>query len=438
MKIKFSIVFLFIFCLVSKSQEGFEMEANKKKIIIPFKLIDNLIFIPVTVNGENLTFLLDTGTEETVLFRLEDQQLSLINVEKIRIKGYDSSVYLEALKSTNNILSTAGYSDSNHDIYIILDQSFNLSSQAGIPVNGIIGYPFFKNYLIEINYEKEKIYIYPKQSKIYKKLNKKYSSYSIVLERNKPFLSAKIGVKGKEIKAKLLLDSGNSNALWLYNTASNPITIPTKNLDDYLGRGFSGEIYGKRARIDYLDLNEFKFLQPIAAFPDSQITQEKQEVQEREGTLGDEILKRFSVFWDYPNSKIYLKRNGNFNSPFHYNMSGIEIQHDGLEWVKEEELINKNASITLDVAQDKLVNFKYKFSLKPVFKIMSVRKNSPAAACGLIKDDVILTINKDKVYRYSLQELNEILKSEEGKWITLEIKRNNKTYVFKFQLQTML
>ena len=95
MKIKFSIVFLFIFCLVSKSQEGFEMEANKKKIIIPFKLIDNLIFIPVTVNGENLTFLLDTGTEETVLFSIEDQQLSLINVEKIRIKGYDSSVYLD-------------------------------------------------------------------------------------------------------------------------------------------------------------------------------------------------------------------------------------------------------------------------------------------------------------------------------------------------------
>jgi C-terminal processing protease CtpA/Prc len=119
-------------------------------------------------------------------------------------------------------------------------------------------------------------------------------------------------------------------------------------------------------------------------------------------------------------------------------MSGIEIQHDGLEWVKEEELINKYASITLDVAQDKLVNFKYKFSLKPVFKITSVRKNSPAAACGLLKDDVIHTINKEKVYRYSLQELSELLKSEEGKWITLEIERNNKTLVFKFQLQTML
>jgi hypothetical protein len=438
MKIKFSIVFFFIFCLVSQAQEGFEMKAHKKRIVIPFKLINNLIIIPLTVNGENLNFLLDTGAEETVLFSLEDQELNLANAEKIRIKGYDSSVYLEALKSTNNILSTAGYSDGNHNLYVILDQSFNLSSQVGIPVNGIIGYPFFKNYLVEINYEKEKIYIYPNQSKIYKKLNKKYSSYTIVLERNKPFLYAKIGMEGKETRAKLLLDSGNSNSLWLYNTASNPITIPTNNLDDYLGLGFSGEIYGKRARIDFLELKEFKFLQPIAAFPDSQMTQEEQNFREREGTIGDEILKRFSVFWDYPNSKIYLKQNGNYNSPFNYNMSGIEIQHDGLEWVKEEELIDKYASITLDVAQDKLVNFKYKFSLKPVFKITSVRKNSPAATCGLLKDDVIYTINKEKVYRYSLQELSELLKSEEGKWITLEIERNNKTLVFKFQLQTML
>ncbi len=438
MKIKFGIVFIFIFCLFSQAQEGFKMETNKKRIAIPFKLIDNLIFIPLKVNGVDLTFLLDSGSEETVLFSLEDQQLSLANAEKISIKGYDSSVYVEALKSTNNILSTSDYSDVNHDIYILLDQSFNLSSQVGIPVNGIIGYPFFKNYLVEINYEKEKIYVYPNPSKIYKKLSKKYSSYSLVLDRNKPFISAKIGIEKKQIEAKLLVDSGSSDALWLYSNAKTSITIPANNLDDYLGHGFSGDIYGKRSRIDFLELNEFKLLQPIAAFPDSPMIKVEQEVREREGTLGAEILKRFSVFWDYPNSKIYLKRNSNYTLPFHYNMSGIDIQHDGLQWIKEEELINKNATLTLDVAQDKLVNFKYKFSLKPVFKITSVRKNSPAAACGLLKDDVLLSINKNKVYTYSLQELNELLKSEEGKWITLEIERNNKTYVFKFQLQTML
>ena len=438
MKIKFGIVFIFIFCLVSQAQDGFRMAVNKKKIAIPFQLINNLIFIPVTVNGIDLTFLLDTGTEETVLFSLEDQQLSLANAEKIRIKGYDSSVTVEAMKSSNNILSTAGYSDFNNDLYIILDQNFNLSSQVGIPVNGIIGYAFFKNNLVEINYEKEKIYVYQNQSKIYKKLKKKFSSYTIVLERNKPFLSAIISIKGKKTEAKLLIDSGNSDALWLYSTPSNPITIPADNIDDYLGRGFSGAIYGKRARIDFLDMNEYKFLQPIAAFPDSPITKEDQEVRGREGTLGAEILKRFSVFWDYPNNKIYLKQNSNYALPFRYNMSGIEIQHDGLQWVKEEELIHKNGTILLDVDQDKMMNFKYKFSLKPVFKITSVRKNSPAAACGLLKDDVILTINKNKVYNYSLQELNELLKSEEGKWIIIEIERNNKTYTFKFQLQTML
>ena len=438
MKIKFCLVFIFIYCLVAKAQEGFVVESTKNKIAIPFKLIENLIFIPIMVNGVELTFLLDTGSEETILFSLEDQQLNLVNAEKIKIKGYDSSVFVEALKSTNNLLSLPNYIDTNQTIYVILDENFNLSSQVGIPVNGIIGYNFFKNYLIEISYTKQKIFVYQNTIKIYKKLQKKYRSSEIVLDRNKPFIAAKVGLENKEIPTKLLIDSGNSDALWLYSNSKNSITIPPNNLDDYLGHGFSGEIYGKRCRIDFLELNQYKLISPIAAFPDSPEKDGEQAIREREGTIGAEILKRFSVFLDYPNSKIYFQKNRNYDLPFNFNMSGLEIQHDGLQWIKEDEILDKFNRITLDVAEDKLVKFKYKFSLKPVFKITSVRKNSPAAACGLLKEDIIISINNNKAYAYSLQEINDLLKSEDGKWITLEIERNNKKYVFKFQLQTIL
>lgn len=438
MKIKICLIFIFIFCLVTSAQEGFMMETTKNKIAIPFKLIENLIFIPIMVNGIELTFLLDTGSEETILFSLEDQQLNLVNAEKIKIKGYDSTIFVEALKSTNNLLSLPKYLDSNQTIYVILDENFNLSSQVGIPVNGIIGYNFFKNYLIEISYTKQKIFVYQNTIKIYKKLQKKYRSSEIVFERNKPFISSKVGVGNKEISTKLLVDSGNSDALWLYSNTKNPITIPPNNIDDYLGRGLSGEVYGKRSRIDFLELNEYKLAHPIAAFPDLPTIEEEKDIRDREGTVGAEILKRFSVFFDYPNSKIYFQKNRNYNLPFHFNMSGIEVQHDGLQWIKEEELLDKYNRITLDVAEDKLVKFKYKFTLKPVFKITSVRKNSPAAACGLLKEDVIISINNNKVYTYTLQEINDLLKSEEGKWITLEIERNNKIFVFKFQLQKIL
>ena len=63
------------------SQEGFQFETDKKKVTIPFQLINNLIFIPINVNGVELNFLLDTGVEETILLSLEDkEELNFNNV----------------------------------------------------------------------------------------------------------------------------------------------------------------------------------------------------------------------------------------------------------------------------------------------------------------------------------------------------------------------
>ena len=41
-------------------------------------------------------------------------------------------------------------------------------------------------------------------------------------------------------------------------------------------------------------------------------------------------------------------------------------------------------------------------------------------------------------YKYSLQEINEILKSEDGKWLNFEIERNSQILKFKFQLKSIL
>jgi hypothetical protein len=48
-------------------------EVNKVKI--PFQLINNLVFIPINVNGVELTFL-DSGVKETILFSLEEKKIN--------------------------------------------------------------------------------------------------------------------------------------------------------------------------------------------------------------------------------------------------------------------------------------------------------------------------------------------------------------------------
>ena len=123
------------------AQDDFSIEDHRSKVVIPFKLINNLVFIPIKVNGIELNFLLDSGVEETILFSMEEKkEVSFKNVEKVKLRGLGSENEIEGLKSTNNTLETHGLKSHNHLLYIILDQNFNLSSHIGIPVNGIIGY----------------------------------------------------------------------------------------------------------------------------------------------------------------------------------------------------------------------------------------------------------------------------------------------------------
>ncbi|CAD5343360.1 hypothetical protein FLA105535_03358 [Flavobacterium bizetiae] len=423
------------------AQGDFEIEKHSKKVTIPFKLINNLIFIPIKVNGIELNFLLDSGVEETILFSMEEkQEVSFHNIQKIKLRGLGSEDEIEGLKSTNNVLESHGLKSSNHLVYIILDQSFNLSSHIGIPVNGIIGYKFFKNNIVEINYQKKRVVVHVNDKSTHERLSKKFNEVPITIERSKPYIYATAVVNDDKIPAKLLIDIGNSDAFWIFE--NNKIKLPKKNFPDFLGKGFSGDIEGHRAKIDNFLIDDFNFKKPIVSFPDSTSIRNVKMVPDRIGSVGGEVLKRFTVVLDYADKKMYLRKNSKFSEPFTYNKSGITVQHNGLQWVQETvhlEMV-KVASTLDEVTKNEVKdgNFRYKFSLKPVYEIVNIRKNSAAEKCGLQKGDIIVSINKNAPYKYSLQQINNLLKSEEDIWINLEVERNSLILKFRFKLEDEL
>lgn len=425
------------------AQEGFVFDKGIEKVTVPLILINNLVFIPIKVNGVELNFLLDTGVEETILFSLEDNpDVNFYNSEKITLKGLGSEDAIEGLKTTNNILDMDGLTSHNQLIYVILDQSFNLSSQIGIPVNGIIGYQFFKDNLVRLDYARKRVIIYKNDSENREKIEKRYDKMPITIEKFKPYLNGNVALDESKIPVKMLIDIGNSDSVWLFQNLSDEIKVPARNFEDFLGKGFSGDIEGKRARISNFSFDKYDFKSPIVAFPDSSSIKSVRMVQNRVGSVGGEILKRFSVVFDYKNEQLYLKKNSNFNDPFTYNKSGVELQHNGLQWVQETvklETVPLSGAITFDSSGKNITNdFKYKFQLKPIYEIANIRKKSPAAICGLRVGDIIVSINKSAAYHYSLQRLNEMFKSEEDKWIYLEIERNSQILKFAFQLQDIL
>lgn len=437
MKFIFIILFIFLHPALFYGQDGFQYYSQKDKITIPFKLINNLIFIPLKVNGVNVNFLLDSGVQETILFSLDDDKsIALQNVERIKFAGFGHSEYVEGLKSSGNAVEVGGMlKDLNHEIYIILDEDFNISSSVGIPVNGIIGYHFFKNFPVEINYLKKKIVIY-KAGRLKPNKVKKFNKYKLSIENNKPYLLTDFAIDTLTHNAKLLLDTGNSDALWLFQNRIGQMNQEVVIQNDYLGRGFSGEIYGDRVKLKHFKIDCFAFKNSYAAIPDTVSIRNLHLVDKRIGSIGSELLKRFTTVFDYKNQLLYLKKNSYFNNSFTYNNSGLDVHHKGLQWIQERVSLKSSTS---NKSESKFntnsSDYLYKFELKPVFIISSVRKDSPAYNCGLRKDDILIMINGRMAHNLSLQQINDIFRSDKERKIVLEIERNNRRMKFIFYLK---
>ena len=425
-------VFLLLFSSFINAQNSFEIFNDKKKVTIPFRQINNLTFINMKVNDVDLTFLLDTGVSETLLFSLENKEVQFKNVEKIRFTGLGGSDYIEGIKSTHNkIFINKDFGDSNHEIYLILDEDFNFSSHVGIPVNGIIGYNFFKDHLIKLDFEKHLITVYNEKYYPEKKF-KSFEKLPITIEVKKPYIITEVQQTKSFFPAKMLLDLGNSDAMWLFPNRIPNFNYNRPNIDDFLGRGFNGDIYGKRSRMHAVKLGENTLNLPIVSMANPESVQSLNFVKDRIGSIGADILKRFIIAFDYKNQFFYLKKTPAVKNPFKFNMSGLDIKHDGMRW--ENDLVkidlpknNKETTTNEINVYSEASNFQYKFVLKPEYSVAGVRENSPGFIADIRKGDKLIEINGKSTADMSLQQINEIFMSEENKTIKIRVIRNSVT-----------
>ncbi len=437
---KYILIFIFFYITFSFSQIDSTRFSKKNKIIIPFELSNNLIILNAEINGTNLKLLLDTGAEKNVLFSFdENKKISINNAKKIKITGVGSGNPMESIFSSKNILKIKKYIDNDFSIYILNEEIVDVINKLGIEVNGILGYSFFKDRLIEINYDKKKIIIYKDRKILNSNKIKKFTAESIELKDDKPYIKIKSESRRNKRNFKLLLDTGLSDGLWLFDKKK----IFDKNqkfISDILGVGLSGEIYGKRSRIDKLNLSKFDFNDVLVAYPDSLSFKNIKILEDRDGSLGGEIIKRFNLFFDYKNHNIYMKPNKNIDDPFNYNMSGIDVQHDGIEVIKEKiTLYNGIYRDDTDfLGENEKLKYNYRFVFQPTYKIAHIRENSPAAFVSLKEGDKILSINKKSAYNYTIQKINDLFQSEDGKKIKMEVEREGKIIEVEFYLKKII
>ncbi|WP_240473059.1 aspartyl protease family protein [Eudoraea adriatica] len=419
--------------------QGFRLSNGKKFEKVNFKLINNLIIIPIEVNGAKLSFILDSGVSKPILFNVSDQDsVQLRNVSEITIKGLGGGQPIKGLSSKDNFFRLNEIRNYNQLLYVVLDKEMNFSPSLGIPIHGIIGYDLFRDFVVEINYSAE--YIKFHDPEFYKeKENKKSQTLPIAIRRNRAYIEGNI-VLGttKDVPVKLLIDTGSTDAVWLFKDEKKGLGIPEQNYQDFLGEGLNGSIFGKRTKVNSINIGDFALKEAKAAFPDMETFSSSVVPGNRNGSIGGAILKRFNIVFNYPAKQITLKKNRHFSTPFQYNMSGLQLQHNGVRYIADRIadsrgfVINSNRKFG-DVQI--LMENQTRLSLVPEIIVSGIRAGSPAELAGLQEGDIILAVNGRRIHSYKLQEVMKMLNEKEGKRIKVLIERYNKDLLFSFVLK---
>lgn len=420
--------------------QNFELPFGEKFQKVKFQLVNNLIIIPIEVNGAELSFILDSGVNKPILFNLSDKDsIQINNVSEIAIKGLGDGEPIDALSSKGNVFKIGEVVNRDQLLYVVMDSEMNLSPRLGMPVHGIIGYDLFRDFVVEVNYSSE--YLKLHAPGVYRpKKSSKIQTVPLRIVQNKAYVQGHVLMKNKRsIAVELLVDTGSSDAVWLFEDLDKGLGIPKNNYEDFLGQGLSGSIYGKRTKIDGIKLGGFQLREAKTAFPDLQYFNSITSMGNRNGSLGGEVLKRFTLVFNYGNRTLGLRKNALFAQPFDFNMSGIDIQHNGMRYISES--IAEDKGVVLKEGGKSFGNVQILFenltrlSMVPEIIVSGIRAGSPGHKAGLQEGDVILSVNGKKVHRYKLQQILHMLNEKEGKKVRLLIERYQKdmriTYVLK-------
>ncbi|MFM6976956.1 MAG: aspartyl protease family protein [Sphingobacteriaceae bacterium] len=379
---------LLLFSHYSRAQ-NFELPKHRNRNAIPFKFVKNLIIIPVMINDKGpFNFVLDTGIGLILIsdYKLADS-LKLQNLRNIKIVGLGENESLDAFITPPMSFGVGEARAPALGAAILKKDVFNLSEFVGIPIHGIIGYELFNSFIVRISYNNKTVTLFSNHSGF---IPRKGYKIPISIEELKPYIETGVVLKnGEKAKTKLIIDTGAGHPISLENENGIPFPIPEINVAENLGIGLNGPISGYLGRIKSLTLGKYELKNVISAFPNYNDVGAKIQITGRNGNLGNAVLKRFEVVFDYSRSALYLKPSFYFKEPFEHDMTGMELSAAGTDF--NRILVNRVAA------------------------------DSPAAIQGISAGDEILSINLKPVSQLSIDEINDLFKSGHDKSFFLEI-----------------
>lgn len=372
-----------------------QLRSTDGRASFPFTLVNEHVIFQATVEGKPVDLLLDTGMPMDGLMLYSNDKVASMKLAyekglRARIAGAGGDREGVDAKIASGLTIDVG------DLRIDEARAIVTPPLPGLAAyhDGVIGATLFDNLVVAIDYDARRITLHdpkrwqpPQEAKV----------VPFTLEHNAPFLE--VGVldgEGHRLSATVVVDLGAAHAISLNIGAVEGLEAPEGAIRAIVGLGVGGRLPGRVGRIAGLEIGGLTFRDVVATFPDPEV-QRPGGVEFRGGNLGNGVLQRCNVAFDYQNRRLALTPNQSFGRPFEWDMSGLWLLPD---------------------AQGAL-------------RVDFVVENSPAREAGVRVGDVVTRVNGRDVKAGDLARLRETLRKP-GVQLDMTVLRDGKAVAVSF------
>lgn len=300
------------------SQEEFVPPPAKFVTDIPFtQLTGGIIILHATFDDfvDSLNFVLDTGSGGISLdsTTCEYYKLKTVPSDKI-VRGIAGMKYVSF--ANDHTIHLQGVTVDKLDFHI--NNYEILTSAYGMHIDGIIGYSFFRRFLVCIDYDAQEL-------KIYTPGTYKYPRGGYLLKpqfSTLPMQTAEVR-DNRDIIAKFFLDTGAGLCFLMNDDFAKDSSVFKKKRKMYLSQaeGLGGKTDMDLSVVKEIKIGPYRFRNvPAYQFNDEYNVTNYPVLG---GLIGNDILRRFNVVINYPQQEIYIKPNKHYSDSFDYSYTGL-------------------------------------------------------------------------------------------------------------------
>jgi predicted aspartyl protease len=354
--------------------------------VVPFEMAGRHIFIEARLAGEKLDFVFDTGASSAVLSQATAARIGIVPERVSTATGASGEMRV-------------GFSEGNRlelgelaldDVELTLVPLEHLERGIGHEIDGILGYELLSRFVVTIDYGASRLVVHRRGSF---RPGEGAVEHRFRMHLNIPDIEGTIRLAdGGEVSGRFLVDTGAGTSLVLNTPFVDEHRLLTRVPNPYrrvTGSLTTDDTESFASRVAELRILGHRFTDPPVHLSRSDAGVEA--MDEFAGILGNEILRRLEITYDYRNRRLWVSPGAGLDDPFRVDCSGM----------------------TLRRGED----------MRSVV-VRSIIAGSPAAEAGVSGGDELLAVDGEPVEGRALESVRAQLRRA-GETVEVELRRGD-------------